>query len=477
MKNYHFFILLFLILLLCQPNINAQNWNLLQIDERYHYQKTGDTIPLYTLFIDSVKTANSDSVFYFNRFFLPCDTCSNEGSYQDNQPGFLQREWRKSISGLSTFQNPQTFFIQVTGTVGDSWWFDENKTQLAKVESRTSETIFELMDSVMTISINNETKIKLSKNFGILNYFEFTLSGLEKAKLGKCLLGFDEIFDFHVGDVFQYDEGSFYPEADLSGGLYKWTLKDVIKKRDTLILTIDEKFRPIYFPYVGECTHTQFTKVIANLPNHLVNQYPFQKTIIYPYTFEEIFTEQPEMEPYTCYSFPSVTYNNNKLSKVIGFYSPENGPYIKNDSGIFYLSGQTDEYPSVWYWKYQQGLGLVHKELFHFEVTYSWSMIRYIKDGITSGTVFSDGFMTGSIDKKETETIFYPNPASENITFIGTKDKSIDIQIFGMDGKLIKKVKLNEEKTLPLFGVSNGIYLIHIKTDYIDYTKKLIVQH
>ena len=171
--NLSILIMLFVAL---TSNLIAQNWNLLNQNERYHFRKFGDSLPIYTLFIDSLLVNSSDTTFYMNRFFLPCDTCTMAGLYLDNQPGFLQREWAKLANGLHVIQNPDELFIQVTGTIGDHWWFDTDETRMAKVETLQIENVFGIQDSVLTILVDDTLRIKLSKSKGLIQYFESLMS-------------------------------------------------------------------------------------------------------------------------------------------------------------------------------------------------------------------------------------------------------------------------------------------------------------
>ena len=69
MKTRSLIITLFCILL--SATVNAQNWKLINPNERYHFQHIDDTMPLHTILTDSAKLVGEDSVFYLNRFFLP----------------------------------------------------------------------------------------------------------------------------------------------------------------------------------------------------------------------------------------------------------------------------------------------------------------------------------------------------------------------------------------------------------------------
>lgn len=82
----------------------------------------------------------------------------------------------------------------------------------------------------------------------------------------------------------------------------------------------------------------------------------------------------------------------------------------------------------------------------------------------------------GLIDRSEPDISIYPNPAHENIQ-INTLDKTSEISIFDMNGKLVfqnLKHKINEP--VPISGLMPGAYKISIKSANKTYLKTLIIK-
>ena len=474
--------LLLVVLVLFSTNYGkSQNWNLIKKGERHYFQKMGDTIPLCTIFNDSFKMEGNDTLFFLNRFFLPCDTCSKDGLYLDNQPGFLQREWLQMSNGVAILQNPDTFFIQVSSTVNDEWWFDARKTIKATTVSKTLESVFDQTDSVLTISVNGENTIKISKNFGLLKFFEYSLTGLENAGKGKYLLTFNQIYDFQVGDVYMYSENYFDPENN-SDALYKWKILKAEKIVDTLSYTIDVKYRSNNYPYEGECWQKEIVKNYIKSPNQLANFYHDQKlsagTYIGEFLNEEIF--KGTYEPYEiAYGFSCFAVFNDKISKIIGFewhYNDSVGPLSQIEPGIFsYVDEGQDFISHRWFYVYQQGLGFVRRDFGCFEQEYSSSMIGYIKEGVTIGTVYSDEFMTAIEETSTSELIIYPNPCSYKLNIMEGDVAGSIVSIYNMDGKLLKTIELNSN-TISISDLNEGFYLMKIKTKNLVDTQKFMIK-
>lgn len=72
---------------------------------------------------------------------------------------------------------------------------------------------------------------------------------------------------------------------------------------------------------------------------------------------------------------------------------------------------------------------------------------------------------------------FYPNPAKEKLHFDWHKNiNSLQLTIYSSQGQMIKKHQLNEnQKSIDIFTLPQGIYFVHFKTDEDKtYIKKLI---
>ncbi|WP_449398801.1 T9SS type A sorting domain-containing protein [Chryseobacterium wanjuense] len=78
---------------------------------------------------------------------------------------------------------------------------------------------------------------------------------------------------------------------------------------------------------------------------------------------------------------------------------------------------------------------------------------------------------TGEVSKKDEVTIS-PNPATDRLN-IATEGKILSISIFDAKGSLVKTLS-NPDKTISVSDLSTGNYLIKVKTDKSEFTKKFI---
>jgi len=91
--------------------------------------------------------------------------------------------------------------------------------------------------------------------------------------------------------------------------------------------------------------------------------------------------------------------------------------------------------------------------------------------------IIDDDFPLG-IENEYLINNIYPNPANEKVTIDLHKSRKIEeVKIHDFKGKLIKSLKGNNSSsiTLPLHDLSDGIFLLIIKTDFEKIIKKIII--
>ncbi|MEI7504909.1 MAG: right-handed parallel beta-helix repeat-containing protein, partial [Paludibacter sp.] len=111
--------------------------------------------------------------------------------------------------------------------------------------------------------------------------------------------------------------------------------------------------------------------------------------------------------------------------------------------------------------------------------TYAWPAKSYDNNVYAPDTYFVATHLNSAVSENEFITV-YPNPAIKNgfITFrndvfVANKTK---ITIFDLIGKNIRELTFENSTTLSLAGIDLGIYILHFKTDKVEYSGKLIVK-
>ena len=226
---------LFCVILLLITNsflvsLKAQNWSPVSVGKTYHYS-CDTTNTIFSLWADSLHVNGQDTTYYLNRLILPCDTC-NWPYYQNyfgstnvtlmirNQPFFLKRELKVLNNGIFVMISPDTLVFDKNVAVSNSWIFDSFPNTQATVIFKNYGDVLGVPDSLMGVVINTNDTIILSKNYGIVkwpcipgNYFR--LMGVEgNDTVGYSVPDSSDIYDFHIGDSFYYEDWQLWPDRD-----------------------------------------------------------------------------------------------------------------------------------------------------------------------------------------------------------------------------------------------------------------------
>jgi len=296
---------------------------------------------------------------------------------------------------------------------------------------------------------------------------------LEFAGVGKCLPGFKEFYDFEVGDVFMYEFIGYYDvENDAFSNYYYFKMEVLLVEiiNDTLMVTFDKKYRHVNYPHEGDIGSAKVTKKYINSCNHLSNTYPSQKIPICSYEFSDRVMESCDWsdEEVAC-TFIELKFSNGRYIKDIGYdddYGDVKGPFFKDSMGLFTMSSNIDYdlngIPLTYKWIFGEGIGYIRYEYFQFETQFGEELIGYVKGSDTTGTVYSDAFMTDLPMIQANEISIFPNPSTGIITFDLGNQPNATITIFSLDGKLVAQFATKSRQTHHLEYLESGVYIINV---------------
>lgn len=75
---------------------------------------------------------------------------------------------------------------------------------------------------------------------------------------------------------------------------------------------------------------------------------------------------------------------------------------------------------------------------------------------------------------KETSAIIYPNPAGNRL-YVNSEEEIMELAIYTVDGKLIKKQICNSvNPEADISALAGGVYLVLVKTQYSSVTYRLV---
>jgi len=502
-KKLYFF---FFLLIFCFTS-NAQSWKPFYKGDTTNFKYNNSVIVSHTIWVDSAKFVSGDSVFYLNRVFLNCDTCLHIPGYLncdtcfalDNQPQFLQRKIIKKDNGRYLLNDTSNLEIRTLAKLNDSWLFDAARGITATVVNTSLQIVFGLNDSVKTIRLSNSDTIKLSKSFGFIQFpnlygaGNYKLVGIENRHKGEKVPGFWEIFNFNVGDVFQYF-GRY-----TNGGMNE--KDEYVKKYYIISKTItSDKF--IYYvhriqkgkkyplsppsggvPYVyNDYLNIEYNKNGQNPPYNYEPDKIVNRFSNYKFTTLNCFKHYSYITLITVDSL-------NIITKKVGAVNPPNMGINKSYlpytiPGVYYVT-MGSVIDGAAHGEYKVGLGRTSVFVGCFEIDRYEFLEGYIKNGDTVGVITPDGTLLG-LPKPESSIMnkicIFPNPFSEN-TLINIKENAeypCTLTVFNCQGQLVRTETINSKDFMfKRNQLTCGIYIIKVlnnEQNLIGYGK-LIIQN
>lgn len=475
MKTYYYLLLL-LSITFCQTK--AQNWQAISPQHVYNYSVNADINSFYNtkintivnIFVDSIISSTPNITQYaLNTVF---DRHLSEGnSYQViHQPQFLQKEmW--VIGDTFFFQNPAPYMmIRSLATIGQSWIFDPSQNITANVVDVQSSTTFGQADSIKIMALSTNDTIILSQNFGILRFpftynspYYYQLVGIDDLHLGTTGPKFEDIFDFEIGDKFEYKIDQHYPQS---------TTTTTEKYEIMTKAYINDTF---YYQVEGLGTSTNF-----NPTGIFINFYALSKILKYTDT------DYPKLNVYNyenflyAYSNPITFFALTTLEDTLFlgyptiFRSPQRYSYNCN-STVSSPDSLCDATSLIFFehvrsFTVAKGLGFKYQGQYDdwggAYTSYSEELVAFQKNGITYGTFTPDSLLIASIDSSTNPPLFqiFPNPTTNTSTLQFEKEDSYQIDIYNLVGEkmtsftiLPSKQTIIETQKYPL-----GIYFIHV---------------
>ncbi|MCF6342951.1 MAG: T9SS type A sorting domain-containing protein [Bacteroidales bacterium] len=471
--------------ILLPVGLMAQDWMPINPSNVYFYKTNGSELINNTVKIDSVGYYENDPVLFLNTIAAECDTCdgnsipcSNWGNspyrYLIVVPNFLQKQLHIMDDGKWYFQDTAGFVLLPRANLSDSWLFDTANNVLATITEKSFTEVFgQVFDSVKTISLSNGKVIRLSKNYGILEFPDLRgdaepafLSGIEgTTNAGTQIYHFRDYFDFNIGDIFQY----WFDQYQVIDQVYyttRYTKYQIVSKEisaDTIRYGIEG--------IIQENTDNGFrfsdTLVFIDSAKHITNRYI---NTLADYESESFLEGMYLVR---------LLYSNNSFtlidtSSLVDFSNPEAFEpnlfwYCEESPG--FLGAQDMENIKH---TYTPGLGLTKFEIEGFEWgTIDW-LIGFIRDGDTVGTIYEDGVLLTvqePIEPKLFKTIVYPNPfhSSTNITCELHQPSSIQITFYNHLGKQIDYIRKEQAQGKQQFvwhaeRFPAGVYYFRLQT-------------
>ncbi len=502
--------------LLCTMITSAQNWNLINSKESYHYTIDGDTLNsiIYTVETDSVAVENGDSVFYLNRRIRPY----NEYSYDVYVMGPVF-----DLLGTRVIQRADTFlcihqdtniFIP-TANINDSWVFNASKNQVAVVDTIYSSIVLGEEDSLKVISVFgiDTTEFIISKNVGMycfnepgkkLYVFEYgdeslrfdrnfsgtremIIVGLSYKKKGVYpayfyeyfnKLSVDDFFVYHYNQISGFDEDGYHLKKEVTGfedGVDSLKLNYATYKKN-YFYTYDPNFPAVFYPtekiFSSNIIYQNWDEYYSKNKYHEDNAKTGE---LVDFPADRIFLDRFYDEDFDGLF---ITANNRmkdgKYEKILSTSTEfEIPPLYMSDTNPFYYnvwgSSPGNLIPDLYLEINRIGIGLVYGS-YAYGSTYlvSYDIIGYSINGIESGIIssFNEKEMN-HCDKTNKYFQVQSDNLSKTIKIISPSGNSrpdnLKLQISDISGRTLYSGRLtSSEMTVNISDISSGIYVLKI---------------
>ncbi len=508
--------LLCCLLCACSSQVFAQNWIPVVEGDVYLYDLVGDST--YTSFssdlndntyadasiwIDSTQSSNTE-VAHLNKIIRFCDTCSYSLGYYfhylRNQAQFLGHKMEDMGAGVYQFTTDDTIVIATQAAVGDTWTVFPNAGITAEVTAINQSQIFGNIDQTKLIVLSNNDTIILSENHGIIrfpNILEDTyyeLSGIQSRDLGATLPMFDDIYDFDIGDVYQYGFGSSYYNSGSNGDI-KITVLDRQDAANSItyqirkitrsnifnigpidtIVTIDTLYHVFYSGdvvehYPRDLFISPVDELVSWSANYGAGSSPGSLCTMYHGKNEEgewikwMGTAAEPSRPISSHFDPSFI-----------------APYV-NDPNVL-IATWTDAFYRTW----QEGLGEIRYSFNTGTYSESRELRGYIQDGVTTGTITPDSILAPMLIFTDTtvelvelnDVLLYPNPTVNELNFeirTAAPHRELELIVYDITGRACKKWTFQNiiAGTIQVGDLPKGVYVLNFKSEDGVYSKKFI---
>ena len=265
---------------------NAQDWKPMRSGLVYNFLLNGDMNSVRSLWIDSSESVNGEPVDFLNRVYVypvtgitlsdgsECNPCALV-----NQPQFLLRSIRETSDGFVFEDGQNSFLIKTKAGLNESWTFDNNN-RTATVTDISFGQVLNAGDSLKTITLSTGEKIVISREYGIVTFTipgttqKYEIAGIEGTGMGIRIPNAKSIFNFAVGDKFEYHgkrQGTtFETRNEYYNTIDQYTIKEKTVVNGFAQYLVEGVYQEgVELPY-------KYFKTISFDPDKRLNAYPFQ---------------------------------------------------------------------------------------------------------------------------------------------------------------------------------------------------------
>lgn len=494
-----------LLALLLPVAAGAQNFHTVQLNDTSWFSAnvSSSNISFSAIHITSTSAISGDSTFH--NYAVNTHHVYNATCFILTDTSWLGWPVVRRTSGADVFFNVHgdSIVIQTGAALNNSWHVFElgsGDYLQGTVTSIAMQTVLGQNDNVKTITLQalnasnqpiahafNGKTIQLSEHYGFVqafNFYDFPNDPIERVLAGKSSipagmgnLTAAQIYDFNVGDQFDYQGQEFSPPPPFQPGF------DTYRTRIVTAKTLNAN--SVQYTYSESFCKKYGTTIVSSYQNQTTNEtidYAFyDTTYFFRYLPEALKAPLDTSHNWTSFMDEGSLYYqdpgmyNGRLQRTYDRIWPYGYDSVQHCwSGLTVSFGPCDS----WHNKYAAGLGKV----FDMPTNYctNYFLVYYQKGNETWGTPLNWSVIMGIPEQAEAGQYLhvFPVPAKNEAMLElpegrGTKE----ITIFNSIGAVVQKISWPSGSLtyrLPLESLAPGVYSVRVTGEAVNRTGRLV---
>lgn len=347
------------------------------------------------------------------------------------------------------FEDTAQYVFKTDIQINDTWLFDSINNITVEFFDATYESVLGNMDSVKYFILTTGDTIKLSKNYGIVQFqvpfssLDYKLIGIENLGIGFQVPNYMDFYDYNIGDIFEY----YNRDIDQDG--YIKTLRHIKYK----VLSKQS----ITNGYSYEMERLEVDSAFLSPSFYLIHY--FHDTVVSNFSEPESFLDYYNHQKYmwSTSKYTRIDFANNST------FNCKTKKYNKNIMVPRYEEAE-----------YGESIGLIYYHWYNYDLFYHEAHNIYKAllgcniDGTIRGTIHDDPYFVAPQNAlseiNSSHFKVYPNPAKGNIV-ISSENEITDrpfslVNIFG--NTVINGIIMSPNSFIDVSGLSPGIYYLSI---------------
>lgn len=426
----------------------------------------------------------TDTVYYFNNQLLNIGT--EDCLYQTGDTSIFGYKVKILSDEDTTYvffnQHNDSIFIKSQIEVGNTWrvytWPDGNWVKATVINKLERIVLPDIADTLMRVQLNvftedgtimpdifpDDTKIDISKNYGLTEFFNFNIFPEPGDSIGRVLRGLsnpyvnivdvnsETAFDFETGYEFHYREVAVPDDilgVDQRISAWKYFVLDKTELADGVSYTMERiKFDTLITDGITTSNMVWDTIEVA----YVYADYAFLDTL-------ELMVLENNLFGYGDWNKVDTIYKGIAYKEVYSWYNYDDATLCLSNPDEINNPEQI----------YGQGMGTIHYlDSIDAEQYYALDLTYFHIGLLEWGTPYDfSAFDVAINDLQKAEMIIYPNPATQTLTIKTSDAQLTTVSIVNLSGEILLQQSKSPGtvQSIDIAHLSAGLYQVVLLSD------------